>query len=91
MIIMQCHNKLHCRYSINEKVKSSYINTSANLLTPRICGGGKCPNYKRFLLVRTTFNVSLNVKIDIYINERSPNMHQISINYNLIVIATFAH
>ena len=54
--------------NINEKLKLSYINTSPYLLTPRICGGCKCPNYKRFLLVRTSFNVRLKVKMNIYDN-----------------------
>ena len=48
--------------NINEKLNSSYINTSPYLLAPRICGGCKCPNDKCFLLVRTSFDVRLEVK-----------------------------
>ena len=80
MISMHQHKKLyHCRCNINEKMKLSYINTSSCLLTPRICGGCKCPNNKRFLLVRTSFNVRLKVKINIYVSKILAKMYQISI------------
>ena len=82
MISMHQHKKLYHMYiNINEKLKLSYINTSPYLLTPRICGGCKRPNYKRFLLVWTPFNVRLKVKIDIYVNEILPKMYQILIEY----------
>ena len=93
MIIIHQHKKSYS-FQYKQKVKLSYINTSSCLLTPRISGGCKCPNYKRFLLVRTSLEVRLKDKMNICqwdIAKNVSNFNEILFKFNCYLCTLIGH